>query len=60
MANEFPPWAATRALLVNRLMVLDKCPGIRLIRISEIWRRLLAKCVLKVAGVEAKNVCGNA
>ena len=41
-------------------MALDKCPGIRPIRIGEIWHRLLAKRVLKVAGAEAKDVCGNA
>ena len=40
-------------------MALNKCPGIRPIGISEIWRRLLAKCVLKVAGAEAKDACGN-
>ena len=27
--------------------------------IGEIWRRLLAKCVLKVAGTEAKEECGS-
>ena len=60
MANDIPLWAVTRALLANRLMVLDKCLGIQLIGIGEIWRRLLAKCVLKVAGVKAKDACGNA
>ena len=28
--------------------------------IGEIWRRLFAKCVLKVAGTEAKETCGSA
>ena len=60
IANDFPPWAAAYALLANRLMTLDKCPGIRTIRISEIWRRLLAKCFMKVNGAEAKDACGNA
>ena len=60
MTNDTPPVAATRALLANRLMALDKCPGVRPIGIGEIWRRLLAKCVLKVAGGEAKAACGNA
>ena len=60
MAKDITPWAGTRVLLANRLMELDKCPGIWLIGISEIWRRLLAKYVLKVAGAEAKDTCGNA
>ena len=60
MSNDFPPWAATCTLLSNRLMALEKCPGIRLIGIGEIWRRLLTKCVLKVAGAETKDACGNA
>ena len=59
MANDFPPWAALRALMSNRLLALDKCPGVRPVGIGEIWRRLLAKCVLKVAGGEAKEACGN-
>ena len=54
------PWSATCALLSNRLMALDKCSGIWPIRIGEIWCRLLAKCVLKVAGAKAKDACGNA
>ena len=58
MANNFLTWDATRALLANRLMALDKCPGIRPIGIGEIWRWLLAKCILKVARAEAKDACG--
>ena len=36
MADNFQPWAVTGALLDNRLMALDKCPGIRPITIGEI------------------------
>ena len=60
IANNFSPWAVTQALLTNRLMALEKCLSIRPIGIGEIWRRLLAKCVLKVASAEAKDTCGNA
>ena len=59
MANDIPSWAATCALLANRLMALDKCPDIRSIGIDEIWRWLLAKCILKIAGTEAKDTCSN-
>ena len=58
--SNIPPWAAARALLANRLMVLDKSPGVWSIGISEIRRRLLAKRVLKVAGTEAKDAYDNA
>ena len=40
------------------LIVLDKQPGIRLVGVEETWRRLMAKCLLKVAGPEAKAACG--
>ena len=42
------------------LMALDKCPGVQAIGISEIWRRLLTKCVLKIDSAKVKDACGNA
>ena len=42
----------------GRVIVLDKQPGIRLVGVGETWRRLMAKCLLKVAGIEAKAACG--
>ena len=54
-----PPWAAYRAIMANRLIGLDKCPGVRPVGIGEIWRRLFAKTVLVVAGAEAKEECGD-
>ena len=53
-----PPRAAYRALISGRLIALDKQPGIRLIGVGDTWRRLMAKCLLKVAGPEAKSTCG--
>jgi hypothetical protein len=38
MANEFPPWAAYRALMSGRLLALDKCPGVRPVGVGETWR----------------------
>ena len=58
MANESPPWAAYRAFMANRLIALDKCPGVRPVGVGEVWRRLFAKCVIKVAGGQAKDACG--
>ena len=45
--------------MANRLMALDKCPGVRPVGIGEIWRRLFSKCVLKEAGAEATEACGS-
>ena len=58
LANELPPWAAYRAMLANRLVALDKMPGIRPIGIGDIWRRFFAKCVLSVANSYATDSCG--
>ena len=44
--------------MAGRLMAIDKMPGICPIGIGETWRRCIAKCVLKVAGTEAKEACG--
>ena len=43
---------------MGHLLALVKCPGVRPIGAGEIWRHLLAKCILKVAGDAAKEVCG--
>ena len=53
-----PPWAAYWALMSGRLIALDKSPGIIPVGIGETWRRLLAKCLLRVSGQEAKTACG--
>ena len=45
--------------MANRLVALDKCPGVRPVGIGEIWRRLFAKTVLILAGEEAKEECGD-
>ena len=58
LCNGRPPWAAYRAMMSGRLIVLDKCTGIRPVGISETWRHLLANCLLRVTGQEAKAACG--
>ena len=42
----------------NRLIALDKCHGVRPVGVGEVWRRLFAKCIIKVAGGQAKDACG--
>ena len=58
MSNGQPPWAAYPALMSGRLIALNKQQGIRPVGVGETWRRLMAKCLLKVAGPEAKAACG--
>ena len=46
MANGRPPWTAYRELILGRLIVLDKCPGVHPVRVVETWRRMLREvCV---------------
>ena len=45
-------------MMSGRMIALDKQPGIRPVGVGETWRRLMAKCLLKVAGPEAKSACG--
>jgi hypothetical protein len=59
LANSSPPWAAYRAMMACRLVALDKQPGVRPVGIGEIYRRLWAKCLLKVIGTQATIACGN-
>ena len=39
----------------GRLITLNKQPGIRPVRVGETWWRMMAKCLLRVAGLEAKS-----
>ena len=57
LANGSPPWAAYCALMSGRLITLEKQPGILPVGVGETWRRLFAKIVLKVTGLEATMAC---
>ena len=59
IANSPPPWAAYRALMACRLVILDKRPRVRPIGIGETLRRALAKIVMRAAGDQAKTACDN-
>jgi hypothetical protein len=59
LATDHPPWAAYRAMMACRLVALDKQPGVRPVGIGEIYRRLLAKCVISAVGSQATAACSN-
>jgi hypothetical protein len=56
LANSFLPWAAYQALIAGRLVAVDKCPSIQLMRVGKIWWRLAAKANLLAIGREAKEL----
>ena len=58
LGNGRPPWDAYRALMSGRLITLEKQPWFRPSGVGGTWRRLMAKCVLRVTGQEAKAACG--
>ena len=58
LGNGRPPWATYRDLMSGRLILLDKQPGIRPVEVGETWWRMMDKCLLRVAGTEAKVACG--
>ena len=39
----------------GRMITLDKHPGTTPVGLGETWRRLMAKCLLRVAGPEEKS-----
>ena len=55
--NVSPPWAAYCAFISGRIIAIDKQPGVRLVDVGEMWRRLFAKIVLNVVVLEATMVC---
>eukprot|EP00957_Ditylum_brightwellii_P010482 794488-Ditylum_brightwellii.AAC.1 len=58
LTNTRPAWAAYCALVAGRLIVLDKCPGVRPVGVGEILLHMMGKCVIAVCGEDATEVCG--
>ena len=57
LGNGKTPWDAYSTLMSRRIIALDKKPGIRPIGVGETWCRMMAKCLLRVTGQEAKSDC---
>ena len=58
LANTPVDWPHIRALLANRLIALDKSPGVRPIGIGESLRRLIGKVVCFLTRDDAEAACG--
>ncbi len=58
LANSTVPWTQLQALFSNRLIALDKSPGIRPIGIGETLRRIISKSTCLVTKQDATTACG--
>ena len=59
LGNSIVDWNWIQALLANRLIALDKCPGFRPIGIGKNLRRILSKVVCFITRSDAEEVCGS-
>ena len=57
MGNSSLTWSAYCAVMAQRIVALDKRPGLRPIKIGETLRRALAKLVMRAAGDKGKMEC---
>jgi hypothetical protein len=60
LSNTLVEWEDISALMANRLIALDKCPGVRPIGIGECLRRILGKCIVLVTGPDVEEICNSA
>ena len=58
LANDIVDWTDIRALMANRLIALNKCPGVHPIGIGECLCRGLGHVLALVTGWEAQSACG--
>ena len=58
LANGIVDWTDIRALMANKLIALDKCPGVRPIGIRECLCHVPGCVLALVTGWEAQSACG--
>jgi hypothetical protein len=58
LANNIIQWSSIKGLLANRLIALDKNPGVRPIGIGETLRRIIGKALCCVTRDDAEAICG--
>ena len=57
LANSLVLWDDIRALKANKLVALDKCPGIRPIGVGDVAYRLCAKIMIEITGDDVQTKC---
>jgi hypothetical protein len=58
LATEYVDPIGLEALLANRGIAIDKCPGLRPVGVGEIVRRVIGKAVMSVTGVKVQEAVG--
>ena len=58
LANSITPWNDICALVSNRLIALDMCPGVRLVGIGETLRHIIGKSICSVTFTDIESLCG--
>ena len=59
LVNDMPNWAAHRAVMACYLVALKKCPGTHPVGIGSVFKQLLTKTILLIAGGQATMAFGN-
>lgn len=58
-ATEFVDPESLEALLANRGIPLDKCPGLRPVGIGEVKRRVMGKAIMEIVGKDVQKAAGS-
>ena len=58
LANTLVTWESVWALLANRLITLDKSPGVHPIGVGETLRRIIGKAICLIAREDIESACG--
>lgn len=59
LATEYVDPTGLEALLANRGIAIDKCPGLRPVGVGEIVRRIIGKAVMSVTGEKVQESVGS-
>jgi hypothetical protein len=58
MATQYVDPAGLEALMANRGVPLDKCPGLRPVGIGEVKRRIMGKAIMNIVGTDVQEASG--